>query len=161
MSVDSLSILSSVKISAVKSGADFLSFGALGVCVAIRVYAGNSSLWFRIVSILSAADWQYGSRIPNARELCLGGVPHLHGIDIVAHQILKMCSQGSPVVLERARSFWSHALRDLDDDAREAILVDVDFLVVGDFAELTTRRKDSVSKRILWLRLVNWSLAHT
>jgi hypothetical protein len=67
-------------------------------------------------------------------ELCLGRVPDLDGVGVVADQVLEVNCQGAAVALE-ARAGGVDALGDVEDDRGEAVLVDVDFLVVGDLAD--------------------------
>jgi hypothetical protein len=45
------------------------------------------------------------------------------------------------MVLQRLGIGLLHALQDLDDDGREAVGVEVDFLVVGDLAEVAKRKE--------------------
>ena len=74
----------------------------------------------------------------------LGRVPDLDRVGVVADKFLEVCGQGAPVGLEavgcgRGGRRGPDALGDVKDDAGEAVLVDVDFLVVGDFAEFAAR----------------------
>jgi hypothetical protein len=50
-------------------------------------------------------------------------------------------SQGGAVNL-RTCAGTTDALRDVEDDAGEAVAVDVDLLVVGDLAELAATKRD-------------------
>ncbi|KAJ3557107.1 hypothetical protein NPX13_g9996 [Xylaria arbuscula] len=64
------------------------------------------------------------------RELRRRGIPDLQPVDIIAHNLAQMRRQRGPVNLLAAAAL-ANALVDLDDDAREPVLVDVDLLVVG------------------------------
>lgn len=70
-----------------------------------------------------------------SRELCLGSIPDLNRVDVRADHILQMRSHG-PTINLGARSRLAHALSNVEDDAREPILINPDFLVVGDLAQL-------------------------
>jgi hypothetical protein len=72
-------------------------------------------------------------------ELRLGCIPRLDSVGVVADELLQVCGQRAPVRLE-ASAGGADALGDVEDDAGEAVLVDVHFLVVGDFAELAVIR---------------------
>jgi hypothetical protein len=67
-------------------------------------------------------------------ELGLGRVPDFDGVGIVADQVFQVDRQGAAVALE-AVAGGVDALGDVEDDGGEAVLVEVDFLVVGDFAD--------------------------
>lgn len=149
ISVFSFSRRNSVRISAVKSGADFRSDlgSGLGVWVAMRVYAGMLSLM--IGQVWSAPGLGTRDRRGAGRrcllemgELCLGCVPHLDSVSIVADELLQVCGQREAVSLKAAARF-ADALGNVEDDAGEAILVDVDFLVVRDLAQLAATQKRS------------------
>jgi hypothetical protein len=96
----------------------------------------------------------------NICELRLGGIPDLHRLDVVAHQLLQMCRQSSSVILERAAR-WSDALRDVEDDAGEAVLIDVDLLAVWDLTELAVRKKQMSASLLPYGVWHHWRLAHT
>ncbi len=67
-------------------------------------------------------------------ELGLGGVPDLDAVGVVTDEVLEVDGQGAAVALESvARGV--DALGDVEDDGGEAVLVEVDFLVVGDLAD--------------------------
>lgn len=68
------------------------------------------------------------------RELCLGRVPDLDGLGVLADQILEVDRQGAAVALEPLAVGFD-PLGDVEDDGGEAVLVEVDFLVVGDLAD--------------------------
>lgn len=70
----------------------------------------------------------------HAREFSLGRVPDLDGVNVRPDHVFQMRGHGAAVNLG-AGSGLSNALCDLEDDAREAILVDPDFLVVGDLSQ--------------------------
>jgi hypothetical protein len=67
-------------------------------------------------------------------ELCLGRVPDLDGVGVFADQVLEVDRQGAAVALE-AGAGGVDSLGDVEDDRGEAVLVDVDFLVVRDLAD--------------------------
>lgn len=67
-------------------------------------------------------------------ELRLGRVPHLDRVGIVTDKLLEVRRQRAPVRLETAAA-GADALGDVEDDAGETVLVDVDLLVVGDLAQ--------------------------
>lgn len=69
-----------------------------------------------------------------ARKGGLGRVPDLDGVDVLADELLEVRRQG-PAVDLGARARGADALRDVEDDARETVRVDPDFLVVGYLAE--------------------------
>lgn len=75
----------------------------------------------------------------HAREFSLGRVPDLDRVNVRADHVFQMCGHGAAVNLG-AGSGLSNALCDLEDDAREAILVDPDFLVVGDLSQFAAER---------------------
>lgn len=75
----------------------------------------------------------------HAREFSFGRVPDLDRVDVRADHVFQMCGHGAAVNLG-AGSGTSNALCDLEDDAREAILVDPDFLVVGDLSQFAAER---------------------
>ncbi len=64
-------------------------------------------------------------------ELGVSRVPDFEEVDVLADHVLKVGGQ-RPAVYFGAAACGAVALADLKDDAREAVLVDVDFLVVGD-----------------------------
>lgn len=68
------------------------------------------------------------------RELGLSSVPDLDSIDIGSNHVFEMGCHGTAVNL-RARARASDALGDIEDDAGEAILIDPDFLVIGDLSQ--------------------------
>lgn len=76
--------------------------------------------------------------ILETRELCLGSVPDLEALCILADKVLEVRRHGATVNFGPSTGF-SHALGYVEDDTREAILVDPDFLVVGDLAQLAVR----------------------
>lgn len=76
------------------------------------------------------------------RELGVGRVPDLDTFDVGADNLLEVHRQRLAVDLGGAAR-PADALRDLDDDGREAVLVDEDFLVVGDLADLAVYKIDA------------------
>ena len=70
-----------------------------------------------------------------ASELGLGRVPDLDRVDVGANHVLEVRRHGTPVDLG-AGARATDPLGDVEDDAREAVLVDPDLLVVGDLAQL-------------------------
>jgi hypothetical protein len=68
-------------------------------------------------------------------EFGLGRVPDFDRVYVVADEVLQMDCQGAAVTFE-AGPRGVDALRDVEDDRGEAVLVDVDFLSVGDLADL-------------------------
>jgi hypothetical protein len=77
-------------------------------------------------------------------ELGFGCVPHLDRVGVIADELLQVRGKRAPVGLEAAAR-GTDALSDVEDDAGEAVLVDVDFLVVGDLAKLAAMEKEKVS----------------
>lgn len=94
---------------------------------------------FLLVSFRARAEYPSGIDLRYVCKLRLRRVPNLDCIDVVAHQLLQVRREGPPVILQRT-ACWAHALCDVEDDAGEAVLVDVDFLVVWDLAELAVTR---------------------
>lgn len=78
--------------------------------------------------------------IREVADLSLGCIPHLNRLGRVldADELLEVGGQGFGVPLEGVvgRGRGGDALGDVDYDGGEAVFVDVDFLVVGDLAEL-------------------------
>lgn len=70
-------------------------------------------------------------------KLCLGRVPDLDGIGIVANQVLEVHCQGAAISLEALATGFD-ALSNIDDDGGESVLIDPDFLVVGNFANFAS-----------------------
>lgn len=70
----------------------------------------------------------------HAREFGFGRVPDLDRVDVRADHVFQMCGHGAAVNFG-AGSGASNALCDLEDDAREAVLVDPYFLVVGNLSQ--------------------------
>jgi hypothetical protein len=68
-------------------------------------------------------------------EFCLGRVPDLDRVCVLADEVLQVDCEGAAVAFE-AGPRGVDALRDVEDDRGEAVLVDVDFLSVGDLADL-------------------------
>ena len=79
----------------------------------------------------------------DALEVRKGGfgcVPDFDRVGVVADELLEVRGEGAAVRLEVACRRGgggprADALSDIKDDAGEAVLVDVDFLVVGDLAD--------------------------
>ena len=67
-------------------------------------------------------------------ELRVGSVPDFNGVDIGIDDVFKVCCE-SGAVDGWAASCDADALGDVEDDACEAVFVEVDFLVVGDLAD--------------------------
>jgi hypothetical protein len=80
-------------------------------------------------------------------KLRLCRVPHFDCISIVANQVLEVSCQSAPVALQPA-SRGVYALGYVEDDGCEAILVDVDFLVVGDLTDSAAGKKERSAKLI-------------
>lgn len=74
----------------------------------------------------------------HAGEFRLGRVPDLDGVDVGADHVLEVRGHG-PAVDLGAGAGLADALCDVKDDAREAVLVDPDFLVVGDLSQLAAK----------------------
>lgn len=69
------------------------------------------------------------------RKLGLGGVPHFNVVDVFSDDILEVDGERAAVLLDPTGG-WADALGNVEDDGGEAVLVDIDFLVVGDLAQL-------------------------
>ena len=67
-------------------------------------------------------------------ELRLGRVPDFDGVGVLADQVFQVGCQGAAVPFQ-ASAGGVDTLRDVEDDGGEAVFVEVDFLVVGDFAD--------------------------
>jgi hypothetical protein len=76
----------------------------------------------------------------HACKLRLGRVPDLDRVDVGADHVLEVRRHGPAVNLGPGAGL-ADALCDVKDDAREAVLVDPDFLVVGDLSQLAARRE--------------------
>lgn len=63
-------------------------------------------------------------------------VPHLDSVDVGTDQLLQVCGQGLAVDLGRTAG-PANALGYVENDAREAVLVDENLLGVGDLAKCT------------------------
>jgi hypothetical protein len=131
---------------AVKSGADDRSLSPLGLggaCVAMSVYAGISSLQSSQTSSdhlgLPLSGESQADLLESGEERRCR-VPDFHPVDVVAHELFKMRYHGSPI---RFYAFAGrvYALGDVDDDTREAVLVDVDLLVIWYFSQCAVSRK--------------------
>lgn len=72
-----------------------------------------------------------GGYLLESCKFSLSGVPNLHSINVRPDQVFKMCCQCSAVDLWSTASF-TNSLGDVKYDAREAILVNPYFLIVGD-----------------------------
>lgn len=72
----------------------------------------------------------------DARELGVGRVPDLDAFHVGADDVLEVLRERPAVDLGRAAR-GPDALRDLDDYAREAVLVDKDLLIVWDRTDRT------------------------
>ena len=62
-------------------------------------------------------------------------IPDFDGVDVRVDDILQVSCQRGAIDLGTG-SWLANSLSDVEDDAGEAVLVDVDFLVVGDLPEL-------------------------
>lgn len=74
--------------------------------------------------------------LPKSGELSRRRTPHLHSINIIADDIFEMLCQGPPI------NFWPAALRAntlgyVKDDGSKPILVNPNFLVIWNLANLT------------------------
>lgn len=133
----------SVIIIAVKSGADELSLGWFerGVWVAMSVYEGywlllNVSMRFRCGAMAPERDGDaFHGYLLKPCELRFGGVPDLDAINIGSNELFKVSRQGTPVNF-RAGAGIPNTLRDVKYNAREAILIDPNFLIIGNLAQL-------------------------
>lgn len=65
----------------------------------------------------------------------IGGVPHAYRVGVVANQLFEMCGERFAIDLGRGAA-GADTLADFKNDAREAVLVDIDLLVVGDLTQL-------------------------
>lgn len=70
-------------------------------------------------------------------ELCISGVPHAHRVGIVTDQLFQVSRERLAVNLGGS-AVGANTFTDLKNDACEAILVDIDLLVVGDLAQFAT-----------------------
>jgi hypothetical protein len=93
-------------------------------------------------------------------ELGLGRVPDLDAVGVVADQVFEVDCQGAAIALQ-AVAGSVNALGDVEDDGGEAILVKVDFLVVGDVADRAGRPPRSVSGFGLGAVLRGWMTGRT
>lgn len=59
--------------------------------------------------------------------------PHSRRIGVLVHDIVEVILQSRDVV------GLLDTLQDVEDDAAEAVLIEVDFLAIGDLADLATR----------------------
>jgi hypothetical protein len=81
--------------------------------------------------------WEGGGEGEDGREfgkLCVGCIPHFHGVGIGVNNVFKVGGESSAVDCG-ARAREADALGDVEDDGCEAVSVEVDFLVVGDLAD--------------------------
>lgn len=76
-----------------------------------------------------------GQNILKLAELRLGRIPYFDSIGISPDQLLEVDGQGFAVDLVRGTRA-ADALCDIEDDAREAVLVYKDLLIVGHLAQL-------------------------
>lgn len=76
-----------------------------------------------------------GCSVFEAGELGLGGIPDLDSVDVRSNHVLEMRRHGASVNL-RASARTADSFGDVKDDARKAILVDPDFLVIGNLSKL-------------------------
>jgi hypothetical protein len=81
-----------------------------------------------------------GGRILEVSELRLGRVPDLDCVGVVAHYVFQVDGEGAAVALERIVAGALDALSDVEDDGGKAVLVEVDLLVIRDFADRARRR---------------------
>lgn len=75
-----------------------------------------------------------GQDVLEMGELGFGRVPNLDRLGVVADQVFEVDCQGAAVALQPVAG-GVDALGDVEDDGGEAVFVDVDFLVIGDFAD--------------------------
>jgi hypothetical protein len=86
-----------------------------------------------------------GDGAPEVGKLCLGRVPDLDGVGIVADEVLEVDCEGAAISLETLAT-GVDALGNVEDDGGKPIFIDPDFLVVGNLADLARER--SVSERV-------------
>ena len=73
--------------------------------------------------------------LPQASKQRLSCIPDLDSVDIRPYQLFQVCGQGSAIDLGAAPG-RADALGDVEDNASEPILIDVDLLVIGNLSEL-------------------------
>lgn len=103
---------------------------------------------------------EYGIRLHlrQVGKLGITRVPHLDSINVATDQVLQVCRQCPAVDLDAATG-RADPLGDVDDDAGEAVLVDVDFLVVWDLAQFARCDGGTLatcSERMILVRLGLW-----
>lgn len=82
----------------------------------------------------------------NEREfgkLSIARTPHFHRVDVRIDDILQMGSQ-SRTICGGAAAWRANSLGDVEDDGREAVFVEIHFLMIGDLTDSTecVRAKD-------------------
>jgi hypothetical protein len=86
------------------------------------------------------ADFRGREALRKFGELCLRSVPYFYSLEVGPNQLLQMRGHGVAIHLQPGPGCVD-ALCDVEDDAGEAIFVDVNFLVARYLANLAVRRQ--------------------
>ena len=97
-----------------------------------------------LISRVGGGGWWGDER--EVAKFRLGRVPDFDRVCVVADEVLQVDCQSAAVTLE-AGPRGVDALGDVEDDRGEAVLVDVDFLAVGNLADLARRGGISISAK--------------